>query len=212
MREQLFHPCALIWILTLFSSPLGCGGDGGRDANDATPPANVAGIWVTAPINMQEATLIQCTGDLEVFNGMTVAELFALGVECTYDSDPVVTQSGTTFNVVRVNFSCVDGNYGYIDGGGSVSGNSVSYQINTISQYYDNRATDYFSGHMTGPDSLTVSESRFTISGRRQGECRVSPPYSIAVTIIRAGATYSSAQTQESIVSRMALSNAMSAW
>ena len=160
---------------------IACGSDGGGD--EPKPTTNVSGTWVMAGLNMQEATLTQCTGDLEPLNGWTIADMVAV-TECMY-SPLLATQRGTTFTFFPADYDCINGNYGYLTGGGSVSNDFVSCQLNTVSEYNGDTVTAYHSGNMTGPSTIVMSNSQMDISGNSQGECLISPAYRTTVTIVR---------------------------
>ena len=159
-----------------------CGGDDGEPSNSGTPPADVTGTWYGTYINDDVATITGCSGDLTELNGMTLAQIMAENT-CSHDEGVMVSQDGNAITFRRKEFTCLDGNYGYIFGSGRVTGNSVEFEAHTVSSYYDFTETDHFHGSVTGPSSLTLYMDRLSTSGSIHGACRISPELRYAVQV-----------------------------
>jgi len=169
----------------LLIASVGCGGGDLGSGNDVInrPPANVAGVWSGVTNNAGSAILIGCTGDFASFNGLTVAEISS-GASCV-DSGPLeMTQSGATLTAQPVTYACDSGDFGSKAGGGTVAGQSLSVQLDTISEHNGSTGSDYFAGAMLAADTIALSENGISVSGSMNGTCNISPNLSITVTIL----------------------------
>jgi hypothetical protein len=166
--------------VAIFSILHGCGGGDGIVTPPA--PADVAGIWTVTYNNVGSAVFTGCTGDLEILNGVSVATLL-VSVSCSFSGPLTVSQSGSSFTFERIDYLCDTGDYGFIGGGGSVNGNSLTGQLDEISQAFGVIRHYPFSGVMTGPTTISASVSRVSVSGAFEGQCMISPPLSISVEI-----------------------------
>jgi len=152
---RIRHCCSIALVLFLGA----CGGGGGD--GDSVPPANVAGIWTGPSLNPEEATLTDCTSSLSGLDGKTVQELETASAECSFSSPPTVSQSGSSLTFLRSDFTCDNGDYGYTSGGGTVSGNSLTFTRAFVSEAHNYTMTYHYSGTVDGPATVTLSEVGF---------------------------------------------------
>ena len=172
-------------LLVILLAAMGCGSSSAPAM--MAPTANVAGTWNITITNSGAAKFVNCTGDFSILEGLTFeAVIGASTITCT--SPPiVVTQSGTAFTVTAQSYACSDGTSGTTGGGGTVSGNSISGQLDTISNS-GWVATELSTGSVAGT-ALTLNSSRITYSGSLQGGCSFSPQLNYTGNIIRAPTT-----------------------
>ena len=193
--SQPFQVIVVLGIAVGVSATMGCnsGGDGGVISQ---PPADVAGIWDTVATNAGSSILTGCTGDFASLNGLTAAAVLS-AANCQ-DSGPIVTvQSGDSYTHLARDFACDDGNYGTRAGGGTVSGNSLAGQMDTISQAYGYTGSAFVTGTVTSADHIALSQNRITSNGSVVGSCNFSPALSISVTIVSTTALSSQAGAKE---------------
>jgi hypothetical protein len=169
-------------VLVIAGLSLSCGGGSGGGGVTSVAPANVAGYWVSSGANNAgSAILNNCTGDFAVFNGMTVAG--AVGTSnCVNAAPPYTSQSGASFTLSPVNYSCDNGDYGSHAGGGTINGNALSGQWDTISTANGYAEISTFTAIASGTN-LSVSESRLTASGAINGKCDITPPLNSSFVI-----------------------------
>lgn len=172
---------ALCVFVALLIVSVGCGGGSGNDVVE-TPPADVSGGWAGVVNNAGSAILSGCTGDFASFNGLTVAGASS-GSNCADSGPLVMTQSGTSLTAVAVNYACDNGDYGSRAGGGTVAGQSVSGQLDSISTYFGYSGSDFFTGTVVTANTIALSEYRISASGNVNGACNISPNLSITITI-----------------------------
>lgn len=172
----------------------GCGGS--DDPVTTTTTANVEGYWTVQSVNNAgSATFTACTGDLTPLEGVTVAGTGAVAAtlsSCVNDQAQYTSPTASDFIFSTVHYSCDNGNYGYIAGGGTVNGNNFHAQLEHVSQYYGYTGSDIANGVMTGPATFQLSEYLITASGSTNGSCNISPPLSYSMGIV----TASPSQTQ----------------
>lgn len=163
-----------IFLLGLGLIIVGCGGSGGGSDGGvmSTPPSSVAGTWDIDMTNSGTAKFTSCTGDLAPINGLTVAGVLAAGGTCTTTA-PLVSQNGTSFTVQAFVYTCSDGSSGTNAGGGTVSGNSLTGQLDTISDL-GFAASEFFTGTVSG-QTLSVSSNRLSYQGSFVGSCNINP-------------------------------------
>jgi hypothetical protein len=94
-----------------------------------------------------------------------------------------VVQDGQAISLLRSNLTCTDGDSGYAEGQATVSDSSVSLRVDRVYLTDNFTASDHWTGTVTGPTTIEISESRFSCSGAYQGECHISPPLRISVTV-----------------------------
>jgi len=180
VKRLTFVLCALVALLLV---SVGCGGGGGNDMVD-TPPASVDGIWSGVTNNAGSAILTGCTGDFASFNGLTVAGISS-GASCADSGPLVMTQSGAYLTALAVTYDCDNGDYGSKAGGGTVTGQSLSGQLDTISNYYGASGSDFYTGAVVAVNTIALSEYRISSSGNISGSCNISPNLSITITILQ---------------------------
>lgn len=178
MTRIAFLGCAFS-VLLLVS--VGCGGDGGNGVIES-PPANVAGVWSGVANNAGSAIFAGCTGDLVSLDGLTVAGVSS-GTTCASSGPLVMTQSGAYLTALPVTYSCDNGNYGSKAGGGTVTGQSLSAQLDSLSTYYGVTESHFYTGTVVAANTIALLETRFTAAGNFSGSCNISPNLSITITI-----------------------------
>lgn len=171
------RPLALLTVALLALSGCGGGGGGGGSAS----PANVSGTWDSfVSTNDSAATFQGCTGDASVLNGSTVADAFA---DCTVN--PItVGQSGNTFSFSPAAYTCTDGVdtwTGQLNGGGTVSGPSLSGDYTMRDDATTDDETHEFTGSISG-NAITLNVNHIEWTGSISGACNLSPAWNIITT------------------------------
>ena len=160
---------------------VGCNSSDGNNAVEPAP-ADVSGEWTAVAHNAGSAVFTGCTGDLTPLEGQTVGGA-SLGATCVNSGPMITTQTGTSFTHVPVGYSCDSGDYGSLTGGGTVAGQSITGQVDTISNYYGFVGSELYSGTVVTADTIALSEYRISASGNVNGSCDISPSLSLSVTI-----------------------------
>ncbi len=174
---------SLALVVPIFMALLSCSRGGGNNVLE-TPPASVSGVWSTVANNAGSAILTGCTGDLTSFNGLTVAGI-ASAAYCVHSGPIVTSESGTSYTHLARTYACDTGDFGSDAGGGTITGQSLSGQMDTISSYYGTAGSEFVTGTALAANTVALSNYRIAISGNVNGSCNISPSLSITVTILQ---------------------------
>jgi hypothetical protein len=156
--------------------------DGGTTS---TPPANVAGFWDISMQNSAQAKLVSCTGDMDIFNNVTVADVMEGGSTCTpVSGSGIVVQNGDAFTITPVSVECTNGSSSTTSGSGSISGMSLSGQLDTVDSL-GVTSIERFTGAVSGV-SLTVESNEMSVSGPANGKCDIRPNLMYSGQIVQA--------------------------
>lgn len=178
MTRFMFVVCAFAAVLIL---SVGCSSSDGNDPVQQAP-ADVSGEWSAVAHNADSAFFNGCTGDLTPLEGQPLGGV-SLGAACVNSGPMITTQSGASFTHVPVSYSCDSGDYGSLTGGGTVTGQSLTGQVDTISDFYGFVGSELYSGGVVTIDTIALSEYRIAASGNVNGSCNISPALSITVTL-----------------------------
>ena len=156
-------------FLALALALASCSGTGGDE-----PPASFAGVWALTSTNSSTATYVHCTGYLTFLEGLHADGSRDEIITCYAEATPVI-QSGSTVTLTPAHYSCDDGDYGSIYGGGTVDGKHIDYTENTSSDYNGTTFTDKYTGTKTSATTFVLDEWRWAVSGPITGSCNLSP-------------------------------------
>jgi hypothetical protein len=179
MREAARRAfCMAVSILSLISGS-GCGG-GGSSGSSGDPPASVAGTWESV-MNNAGSAILACSGDAAALSGLSVAGWLAAAPDCTPFS-VVVGQTGNNFTFAPRDVACNDGSLLTWSGGGTVTGNNLAGQFDTIFTIQGITRVESFTGAVNG-NTINLLEDRIVWSGNFVGACDIAPALSLQVTI-----------------------------
>jgi len=160
------------WLVLLAVSCVAC-----HSGSSSAPPASVAGTWIIDPMNSAVATFRNCNGALVAIDGLTWDAVGALSGGRALV--PVVTQSGDIWSMQPQTLGGINWT-----GGGTVNGNDLTGRgrFDGAEPVANFSFTILIDGVVNG-NSITLSNHTFRVGLGGSGQCKVSPPLNMNVTV-----------------------------